>query len=84
MRVSHRTSATWRDFRGRTPAAPSFTGIHAMVSNGVIHYLDQHLAEVYREVKTKRFSALIQCEFDPDTRKVSSSKLLTPLYTHGA
>ena len=59
-------------------------GIHAMGSNGVIHYLDQHLAEVYREVKTKRFSALIQCEFDPDTRKVSSSKLLTPLYTHGA
>lgn len=59
-------------------------GIHAMGSNGVIHYLDQHLAEVYREVKTKRFSALIQCEFDPDTRKVSSSNLLTPLYTHGA
>lgn len=59
-------------------------GIHAMGSNGVIHYLDQHLAEVYREVKTKRFSALIQCEFDADSRRVSSCNLLTPLYVHGA
>jgi transcriptional regulator with XRE-family HTH domain len=59
-------------------------GIHAMGSNGVIHYLDQHLAEVYRDVKTKRFSALIQSEFDPETRKISSSNLITPLYVHGA
>jgi hypothetical protein len=58
-------------------------GIHAMGSSGVIHYLDDHLAEVYREVKTKRFSALVRCGFDPDTRKVTSSTLITPLYVHG-
>jgi transcriptional regulator with XRE-family HTH domain len=58
-------------------------GIHAMGSSGVIHYLDRHLADVYREVKTKRFSALIQCEFDPETRKTKSSSLITPLYAHG-
>jgi hypothetical protein len=58
-------------------------GIHAIGSSGVIHYLDHHLAEVYREVKTKRFSALVRCEFDPSTRKVSSSTLITPLYAHG-
>ena len=59
-------------------------GIHAMGSSGVIHYLDKHLAEVYRDVKTKRFSALTRCEFDRDTRKVSTSSLITPLYLHGA
>jgi hypothetical protein len=59
-------------------------GIHAMGSSGVVHYLDQHLTEVYREVKTKRFSGLIRCEFDPDTRKVSASSLVTPLYQHAA
>ena len=59
-------------------------GIHAMGSSGVIHYLDKHLAEVYREVKTKRFSALTRCEFDQETRKVSASELITPLYPHGA
>ncbi len=58
-------------------------GIHAMGSSGVIHYLDHHLAEVYREVKTKRFSALVRCDFDPSTRRVSSSSLITPLYVHG-
>lgn len=58
-------------------------GIHAMGSSGVIHYLDHHLTEVYREVRVKRFSALFRCEFDPATRKVSSSSLITPLYTHG-
>ena len=58
-------------------------GIHAMGSSGVIHYLDRHLAEVYREVRTKRFSALVECDFDSATRKVVSSNLVTPLYSHG-
>lgn len=58
-------------------------GIHAMGSSGVIHYLDGHLTEVYREVKTRRFSALIRSEFDPETRKTTGSGLVTPLYAHG-
>lgn len=59
-------------------------GIHALGSSGVVRYLDQHLTEVYRDVRTKRFSALFGCEFDPETRKVLSSSLLTDLYIHGA
>lgn len=58
-------------------------GIHAMGSSGIVHYLNRHLADVYREVKTKRFSALIQGEFDPETRKIKSSSLITTLYAHG-
>lgn len=59
-------------------------GIHAVGSSGVIHYLDRHLTEVYREVRVKKFSALVECGFDSSTRKVISSRLVTPLYSHGA
>jgi len=55
-------------------------GIHAMGSAGVIHYLAQHLSEIYRDVKTRRFSCLIDCTFDPETLEVTSSRLITPLY----
>lgn len=58
-------------------------GIHAMGSGGVIHYLDANLPEVYRDVRTRRFSALVKCEFDASTRKVVASELVTPLYGHG-
>lgn len=54
-----------------------------MGSGGVIHYLDRALAEVYREVRNRRFSALVRCEFDPGTREVRSSERITPLYRHG-
>jgi hypothetical protein len=55
-------------------------GIHAIGASGVIHYLEHHLAEVYKEVKTRRFSTLVQCEYDDATREVTSSKRVTPLY----
>jgi hypothetical protein len=38
------------------------------------------MADLYREVRTKRFSTLIGCEFDPDTREVTRSERLTPIY----
>lgn len=59
-------------------------GIHAIGSSGVVHYLNAHLAEVYREVRTKRFSALVRCTYDPITRVISDSELVTSLYVHGA
>ena len=55
-------------------------GIHAVGAAGVVHYLDNHLAELYREVKTRRFSTIIRCTFDPVTRKIESSKRIAPLY----
>ncbi|MGO1055555.1 sigma-70 family RNA polymerase sigma factor [Crossiella sp. CA198] len=55
-------------------------GIHAVGAAGVVHYLDKHLSELYKEVKTGRFSTIIQCSFDPDTRKIRSSKRVSPLY----
>ncbi|MFD8564957.1 sigma-70 family RNA polymerase sigma factor [Streptosporangium canum] len=55
-------------------------GIHAMGSAGVIHYLARHLNEIYRDVKTRRFSCLVECTFDPENLEVATSRLITPLY----
>lgn len=57
-------------------------GIHAAGPAGVVHYLSSKLGEVYREVKQRRFSTLIEHEFDATANKVISSKRLTPLYVH--
>ncbi|MFC6596716.1 sigma factor-like helix-turn-helix DNA-binding protein [Kitasatospora paranensis] len=59
-------------------------GIHAIGANGVVHYLENHLAELYREVKTRRFSTLISCRYDPATLEVLESKRVTPIYRHEA
>lgn len=55
-------------------------GIHAVGAPGAAHFIEQHLAELYSEVKTKRFSLLLECEFDPKTLRVTASRRLSPLY----
>lgn len=55
-------------------------GIHAVGAAGIVDYLDGHLAALYREVKTRRFSTLISCTFDPETHAVTSSEQVTPIY----
>ncbi|WP_234307020.1 sigma-70 family RNA polymerase sigma factor [Streptomyces sp. NRRL F-2890] len=55
-------------------------GIHAMGSGGVVHWLAQEIADLYKEVKTRRFSVLIQSRFDPETREITESQRVTPIY----
>lgn len=55
-------------------------GIHAVGAPGAVHYLANNLSELYTEVKAKRFSTLIECEFDPDTLAITSSWRVTPIY----
>lgn len=55
-------------------------GIHAVGAPGAVHYLEGHLSELYKELKTQRFSTIIECEFSPETRKITRSKRVTPLY----
>ncbi|WP_327168343.1 sigma factor-like helix-turn-helix DNA-binding protein [Streptomyces subrutilus] len=57
-------------------------GIHAIGANGVVHYLENHLPELYRDVRTRRFSTLISCRYDPETLDVIESKRVTPIYRH--
>ncbi|MGW6567803.1 sigma-70 family RNA polymerase sigma factor [Streptomyces sp. NPDC054975] len=59
-------------------------GIHSIGANGVIHYLENHLAELYRDVRTHRFSTLISCRYDPQTLEVLESKRVSPIYRHEA
>jgi hypothetical protein len=54
-------------------------GIHAIGACGVIHYLEHHLVDLYKEVKTRRFSTLIECEYD-EARTVTASRRITPIY----
>jgi hypothetical protein len=55
-------------------------GIHAPGNAGAMHYLEGHLEELYGEVRTGRFSTIISCRFDPDSRQILSSERVTPLY----
>ncbi len=55
-------------------------GVHAVGAAGVVHYLDNHLTELYREVKTRRFSTIIHCAFDTVTRRIENSQRSSPLY----
>ncbi|MCB5169319.1 sigma-70 family RNA polymerase sigma factor [Streptomyces bambusae] len=59
-------------------------GIHAIGANGVVHYLENNLADLYRDVRTRRFSTLISCRYDPKTLEVIESKRVTPIYRHEA
>ncbi|MFJ6778403.1 sigma factor-like helix-turn-helix DNA-binding protein [Streptomyces yangpuensis] len=59
-------------------------GIHAIGANGVVHYLENHLADLYRDVRTRRFSTLISCQYDPKTLEVLESKRVSPIYRHEA
>jgi hypothetical protein len=57
-------------------------GIHAAGPGAVIHFLATHLGEFYKEAHLKRFSTLIEGEFDANTRRAISSRRITPLYIH--
>ena len=58
-------------------------GIHAPGNPGAAQYIADNIAELHRELKTRRFSVLISCQFDPgDRKKILSTERLTPLYRH--
>jgi hypothetical protein len=57
-------------------------GIHAIGTAGAAHYIENNLAELYRETKTRRFSVIVSCEFDPDSRQILSSSRVSQLYRH--
>lgn len=55
-------------------------GVHAAGAAGAVHYLANELDEVWQQVRDRRFSALIRCQFDPETRDVISSERITDFY----
>lgn len=71
---------------GRLPRPDSkgtflyLAGIHAMGTLGAAAYLTGNIAELYQQVKNKRWSVLIECRYDPDTRVILSTESITPIY----
>lgn len=55
-------------------------GIHAMGTLGAATYLTNNIEELYAVVKNRRWSTLIECHYDPDTRVVRSVDRLTDIY----
>ncbi|WP_147263874.1 sigma-70 family RNA polymerase sigma factor [Prauserella sp. PE36] len=55
-------------------------GIHAPGVTGGLHYMLSDLADIYRNVRLNRFSCIVRCEFDPETRRVLDSERVTDLY----
>jgi hypothetical protein len=54
-------------------------GIHAPGTLGAAKWLEDNLAELYRELKARRFSVLVKCDYHPTTREVVSVSALTPI-----
>jgi hypothetical protein len=58
-------------------------GTHSQGTLGAATYLVANLSDLYKEVKTKRFSLIIECHFDPEDRqKILGVERVTPLYRH--
>ena len=62
-------------------------GIHSQGTLGAARYVADNLLTMYRQMKTRRFSAVVSCSYDPDTKaqpSVVSVRLETPCYRHDA
>lgn len=58
-------------------------GIHAPGNLGAAHFIADNIADLHRELKTRRFSLLVACRFHPkDRKKILATERLTPIYRH--
>lgn len=58
-------------------------GTHAPGTLGAAHFIVSNLAELYRELKVRRFSTIVRYEFEPGNQlAVCSVERVTPLYRH--
>lgn len=58
-------------------------GTHAQGTLGAAAYVVEHLAELHKELKTRRFSMIVECTVDPNNPlKVTDVKPVTPTYRH--
>ncbi|WP_129782900.1 helix-turn-helix transcriptional regulator [Promicromonospora panici] len=58
-------------------------GIHAQGTLGAAQFVADHLKDLHKDLKTKRFSTLVACKFDPNgDRKILTTERITPLYRH--
>lgn len=56
-------------------------GIHAQGTLGGATWLTENVKEIYDQVKNRRWSVLVECSFDEDSRQITSTSQLTEIYT---
>lgn len=60
-------------------------GTHAPGTLGAAHYVVHNLQELYRELRTRRFSTIVKCVFEPGNQlKILSTEPVTPIYRNEA
>lgn len=58
-------------------------GTHAQGTLGAAHFVADNLGALYKELKSRRFSTVVLCRFDPKSpQKILSTERVTPLYRH--
>jgi hypothetical protein len=56
-------------------------GIHATGTQGAAAHIEAALPQLYAETKTRRFSMVIECEYDPENDNiVTAAKPASPIY----
>lgn len=58
-------------------------GIHAMGTLGAVQFLADNIEKIYQEAKTKRWSVLIRCTYDPADRSITTTEAITPIHVVG-
>ena len=57
-------------------------GIHAMGTIGAATHLINNIEDIYKKVKNRRWSVLVECRYDPDTREVLTAEAITQIYVN--
>lgn len=74
-------------YLGRLPRPDSrgtflyIAGIHAPGTVGAASYFATHISEIFAQVGRRKWSVLLRCDYDPDTRKVLNVEPITPIHT---
>lgn len=78
-----------RAYIGRLPRPDGLSsflyiaGIHAPGTHGAARYLVDNAAELYRTVKNRRFSMLIEAEYDPESqRRITGTRIVGEISLH--
>ena len=57
-------------------------GIHGQGTRGAVRYFAEHIGEIFEQVGRNRWSALVRCDYDPETHEITSTELFTELKTY--
>jgi hypothetical protein len=58
-------------------------GLHAPGTLGAACFVVENLTDLYRELKARRFSTVVRCEFEPGNQlNIVKTDRVTPLYRH--